>query len=53
MNNEIEELNLEPVRAWLKSRNNDDELIEILLDPDNIDQTLNLYVEDTQWKKKL
>ena len=52
--NRIEELDLDPVRRWLRNRGvNDEVLIEILLDPQNIDTILNLYVKDEEWKKKL
>ena len=53
MNNEIEELDLEPVRAWLRKSITDEQFIEILLEPTNIDTTLNLYTREKQWKKKL
>jgi len=40
---EIEELNLEPIREWLKTKVESQEIIELLLSPVNIEETLDLY----------
>ena len=39
----VEELDLEPVREELKKVVDDEELIEVLLDPDNIDATFDWF----------
>jgi len=48
------EIDLEPVREWLRIQVFDEMLIDILLDEDNLDSTLNIYKKREEgWKKKL
>ena len=49
-----QELDVIPVRTWLHQRVTDEELIQILMDEENLDSTLNVYKKRTEeWKKKL
>jgi len=43
MESPIEELDLEPVRKWLRTKVTDEELVEILLEPCNIEETPNKF----------